>query len=106
MPAHHPTWEKHRGLVWSNPAASDIVHLWAALLRPQFDCLLEAAVEFGVARLSDEWRILVEEDTQPARRVRPIVERILNNISRGFALEAERSASVAEAQGESESSDD
>lgn len=99
-------WDKHRGLVWSNPEASDTVHLRAALLHPQFDCLLEAAVEFGLDRLSDECRILAEEDTQSARRARPIVERILNNISRGFALEAERSASVAEAQGESESSDD
>jgi hypothetical protein len=86
MPAHHPIWDKHRGLLWSNPEAGDTAHLRAALMNPRFDCLLDAALEFGVARLSDEWRVLSHENTHEAQRARPIVERILKHISHGFAL--------------------
>jgi hypothetical protein len=88
MPAHHPMWEKHRGLVWSNPEAGDTVHLRAALLNPRYDCLLEAALVFGVERLREEWRALTEENTPAARRARPIVERILKHIAHGFELSA------------------
>jgi hypothetical protein len=90
MPAHHPMWEKHRGLVWSNPEAGDTVHLRAALLNPRFDCLLEAAVVFGIDRLKSEWRVLTEENTPLARRAQPIVDRILKHITHGFALASTR----------------
>jgi hypothetical protein len=83
-------WEKHRGLVWSNPEADDTVHLRAALLHPRYDCLLEAAITFGVERLGDEWRVLLDEDMPAARRARPVVERILKHITHGFALASSR----------------
>ena len=83
-------WEKHRGLVWSNPEADDTVYLRAALLNPRFDCLLEAAVAFGVERLMAEWSTLSKEDTPQARRARPMVERILKHIAHGFDLAATR----------------
>jgi hypothetical protein len=79
-------WEKHRGLVWSNPEATDTVHLRAALLNPRFDCLLEAATVFGIDRLRLEWGVLTEEDRPEARRARAIVERILKHIAQGFKL--------------------
>lgn len=78
-------WEKHRGLVWSNPEAGDSAHIRAALMRPQFSQLLEIAVEFGLKRVRDEWEILQAEPTPEVARARPVVERILQHIEKGFA---------------------
>lgn len=83
-------WQKHRGLVWSNPAADDSVHLQAALLRPRFSQLLDLAVEFGVARLRCEWAGLQSGDTRDTARARESVERILDHIERGFTIAAAR----------------
>src|SRR5437016_3847106 len=60
---HQQFWQKHPGLVWSNPEADDGVHIHAALLRPRFDRLLDIAVEFGLDRLRLEWSTLLEENT-------------------------------------------
>ena len=83
-------WQQHRGLVWSNPAADDSVHLQAALLHPRFSQLLDLAVEFGVARLRREWAELQTDDICGTARSRESVERILNHIERGFAIAAAR----------------
>lgn len=81
-------WDKHRGLVWSNPNADDSVHIRAALVRPRFSQLLDIVIEFGVERVRAEWEILQAESTPEAERARPIVERILNNIQEGFRIAA------------------
>jgi hypothetical protein len=81
-------WEKHRGLVWSNPDADDAVHIRAALVRPRFTQLLEIALEFGLDRVRSEWEILEEEPTLEIERARPIVDRIFNNIQEGFRIAA------------------
>jgi len=78
-------WEKHPGLVWSNPEANDSVHIRAALLRPRFDRLLDIALEFGLDRLRTEWGVLLAENSFETRRAREAVERILTNIEKGFA---------------------
>ena len=83
-------WQKHRGLVWSNPAADDSVHLQAALLKPRFSQLLDLAVEFGIARLRREGVALQSGDTRDSARARESVERILTHIERGFAIAAAR----------------
>jgi hypothetical protein len=79
-------WEKFPGLVWSNPNASDAVWIRAALTEPRFETLLQIAHEFGLERLQAEWTVLVQEGTAETRRAAPIVERILRNIEKGFAL--------------------
>jgi hypothetical protein len=76
-------WEKHPGLVWSNPAASDSVRIRAALLRPRFFTLLDIAVHFGIARLRTEWEALLADPQEEADRVRKTVERCLENIEEG-----------------------
>jgi len=44
-------WQRHPGLVWSNPGADDSVHIRAALLRPTFTRLLDVVLEFGLERV-------------------------------------------------------
>jgi len=79
-------WQKHPGLVWSNPDAADSVYIRAALLRPRFGRLLEIALEFGFERVRAEWAELMDDPRCQTERVRNSVERILNNIEKGFAL--------------------
>lgn len=81
-------WKKHPGLVWSNPGASDAVHIRAALLRPRFRQLLDIALEFGLDRLRREWAELEADATPEVTRTRRSVERILAHIEEGFALAA------------------
>jgi hypothetical protein len=81
-------WEKHRGLVWSNPQADDSVHIRAALVRPRFSQLLEIVLEFGLERVRAEWDFLRSEPTHEVERARSAVERILNNIQEGFRIAA------------------
>jgi len=82
---HRELWQKHRALVWSNPNAADAVWIRAALLRPQFERLLDIALEFGLERLRQEWAELLAENTPETCRAQPTVERILNNIEKGFS---------------------
>jgi hypothetical protein len=81
-------WKRHPGLVWSNPAASDAVHIRAALVRPRYGILLEIALEFGIEQLRREWSGLQSDATPEVVRARPAVERILAHIEEGFALAA------------------
>jgi hypothetical protein len=82
-------WANYPGLVWSNPNAGDTIRIRAALLRPYFRVLLDIAVHFGLERLCFEWHELKEGGEAAASRAAPIVERILSNIEKGFALAAE-----------------
>lgn len=84
-PRHSKFWEQFPGLVWSNSRASDIVMIRAALSRPRFEQLLKIAVEFGLDQVRNEWAVLDKEDTGETQRARPIVERILRNIKKGFS---------------------
>jgi hypothetical protein len=79
-------WQRHPGLVWSNPDAGDAVQIRAALLHPRFGLLLDIALEFGLDRVREEWELLRAENTPEARRARDAVERILQNIQQGFAF--------------------
>ena len=87
---HQAFWNKHPGLVWSNPEADDAVHIRAALLRPRFDRLLDIAIEFGLERLRCEWSTLWQENTTETRSAQISVERILANIEKGFSSVASR----------------
>ena len=90
MAKHRELWQTHPGLVWSNSDADDSAHIRAALLRPRFERLLDIAVGFGVDRLRREWVELQTEGTPEVLRAQSVVERILNNIEKGFALAASR----------------
>jgi hypothetical protein len=81
----NPIWRRHGGLAWSNPNADDSMRIRAALLRPRFGRLLDLAVAFGLERLQLEWQFLTDSPTPEAERARPVVERILRNIEKGFA---------------------
>ena len=83
-------WQTQPGLVWSNPNADDSAHIRASLIRPRFERLLDIAVAFGVDRLREEWIELRSEGTAETVRAQSSVERILNNIEKGFALAASR----------------
>jgi hypothetical protein len=78
-------WQRHPGLVWSNPDADDAVRIRAALLRPRFERLLDIALEFGLPRVQQEWMALLEDSGADVRRVRHSVERMLANIEKGFS---------------------
>jgi hypothetical protein len=78
-------WNKHPGLVWSNPDANDSAYIRSGLVQPRFGRLIEIAVEFGLERVRQEWTVLRLEDTPEVARAAPAVERILNNIEKGFS---------------------
>ena len=81
-------WDRHPGLVWSNPDADDSVHIRAALVRPRFQQLLAITVEFGLERVWAEWDVLQSEPTPEVERARPSINRILSNIQEGFRIAA------------------
>jgi hypothetical protein len=83
-------WQRHPGLVWSNPGADESVHIRAALLRPTFTRLLDVVLEFGLERIKIEWAKLQPDQTKEAKRAAPVVARIFANIEKGFALAASR----------------
>ncbi len=87
MSAPNEFWKRHPGLVWSNPAADDAVHIRAALVRPRFGRLLDIALEFGLDRLRREWAELQTDEVREVARAREPVERILTHIEKGFALD-------------------
>ena len=62
-----------RGLAWSNAAADDGVYIRAALLRPTFTRLLDAALMLGISRLKAEWTELQLDATPEVRRAAAIV---------------------------------
>jgi hypothetical protein len=86
----HEFWRQYPGIIWSNPDADDGAYIRAALLRPRFGRLLHIAAEFGLERVRTEWETLCTEGTLQMARARPSVERILQNVEKGFALAAAR----------------
>jgi hypothetical protein len=76
--------ERHRLLAWSNPGASPTVLLRRALVAPEFSTLLDAALEFGVDAVIEEWESLKSSGDPEAKRAAPITDRILRNIRHGY----------------------
>jgi transcriptional regulator with XRE-family HTH domain len=76
--------QKHRTLAWSNPNASPKLLLRRALVMPEFQTLLDAAIEFGVNTLTSEWEMLKASGEPDVSRAQPITERLLRNISDGY----------------------
>jgi hypothetical protein len=76
--------EKYKALVWSNPNASPEVFVRKALLRSDFSVLLDAAVEFGVPFLQEQWRVLVLENSNAVARASPVTTRMLGNLIYGY----------------------
>lgn len=62
-----PFVQKYKILFWSNPQAPVEVFIRRALLRPDFSILMDAAQEFGVPKLMQEWQILQDESSLEAR---------------------------------------
>ena len=83
-------WLRHPGLVWSNPAADDSVHIRAALLKPTFSRLLDVAMEFGLERMRAEWTELQLDRSRETERAAPVVARIFTNLEKGFNRAARR----------------
>lgn len=75
---------RHPELVWSNRQAEAPVWIRAALLKPRFHILLDAARCFGLDKVKEEWQVLVTENTLEASRVATDVDRMLRNIEWGF----------------------
>ena len=84
LPEQPQGFKKKHKLVWSNSKAGDEVHLRAALLKPRFDILLDAAVEFGIDRLETEWALVRGEGSDAALKAEPVVVRTLRNIRNGY----------------------
>ena len=76
--------DRHPELVWSNRAADDAVFIQRALLDPRFMTLLDAAQEFGIARLEQEWDKLAASPSKEVQRAQPTTSRMLRNIRHGF----------------------
>lgn len=76
--------EKHKTLVWSNPKAPPEVFVRKALLRPHFSILLDAAVEFGLPFVQEQWRALEAEQSKEAARASPTTTRMLRNLTDGY----------------------
>ncbi len=86
----HPVWQKHPGLIWSNPEADDSVRIRMVLLRPRFGRILDIVLAFGLRRVRQEWKVLREEASPQALRAEAPVERILTNIEIGQQRAASR----------------
>ncbi len=76
--------QRHKSLVWSNPNASVETLLRAALVKPQFDRLLEAATEVGIKKLNSLWRGLQTHPSTEVLRAAPITNRMLKHIQDGY----------------------
>ena len=79
-----PFKQKYRQLAWSNPDASAAVFVRQALLKPDFSVLLDAATEFGLAFLDEQWAVLLAEGSKEAVRALPATGRTLRNIRFGY----------------------
>ena len=82
----HQTFREKYGvaLAWSNSQASNDVLIRRALVAPRFQVLLDAALEFGIDKLSAEWALLREEGSSETLRAAPVTERILRHIREGY----------------------
>ncbi len=71
-------------LAWSHKDAPVDVLIRRALVKPRFQLLLDAAVEFGVDKLSTEWEHLKAERSSEVTKVHATTERILRHIHDGY----------------------
>lgn len=71
-------------LAWSNKNVSDDVLIRRALVKPSFRLLLDAAIEFGIEKLSMEWARLKSDGAEEVARAAPVTERILRHIEDGY----------------------
>lgn len=76
--------QKYKHLVWSNPEASAATFIRQALLKPDYQTLLDAALEFGLDALDEQWRILQAENAPAAKRAAPTTQRMLDNLRHGY----------------------
>jgi transcriptional regulator with XRE-family HTH domain len=76
--------DKYRSLVFSNSNAPDAVYMRRALLAPRFPMLLDAALEFGLPTLENEWATLKTEASREVTRASPSTDRILVTLRRGY----------------------
>lgn len=76
--------EKYKALVWANPKAPPEVFVRKALLCPDFSVLLDAAVEFGLSFVQEQWRVLEAEKSKDAVRASPTTTRMLRNLADGY----------------------
>ena len=83
-PARTGFRQKYRKLVWSNPEAPAEVFVRQALLKPDFSVLLDAATEFGLDFVDQQWTLLQAEASQAAMRAAPVTQRMLRNIRHGY----------------------
>lgn len=79
-----PFKQKYRRLVCSNPDAPAEVFVRQALLKPDFSVLLDAATEFGLAFVDEQWAVLVAEGSKEAVRALAATARTLRNIRYGY----------------------
>lgn len=77
-------------LAWSNPEIDTATLRRLALAKPQFQMLLDAAVEFGIDTLERDWQAMqaIDADTDPnkgqLRKIAPTTERLLKHIRYGY----------------------
>lgn len=71
-------------LAWSNKGVPDDVLMRRALVKPGFQLLLDAAIEFGVDALLAEWNRLKAEGSPEALKAASITERLLGHIHDGY----------------------
>ena len=83
-PARTGFRQKYRKLVWSNPEAPAEVFVRQALLKPDFSVLLDAATEFGLDFVDQQWTLLQAEASHEAVRATPVTQRMLRNIRHGY----------------------
>jgi len=76
--------DKYKALVWSNREADDAVFIRRALLQSRFTVVLDAAKEFGLDRIENEWAKLATENTDEFARAAKLTDRILKNIRHGY----------------------
>ena len=76
--------ERYHWLAWANPNASDEVLVRSALVNPEFQTLLDAAIEFGVNMVIRNWDLLKAEGDPETLRALPITDRIIRNIRYGY----------------------
>lgn len=76
--------DQYHWLAWANPNASDEILLRQALVKPEFRTLLDAAIEYGVSKITSEWELLKTEGDVETLRAMPVTDRILRNICNGY----------------------
>lgn len=94
----HPSREKHRYIISSNPQADDSVFLRRALLSPRILMLAEIAQDYGIERLCQEWEEI--KDAPEAQRVAARANEILARLQQPAApWKAPGSSSEAPSEG-------